>query len=94
MVKRKSQRVLSDILVGMKDASSLEKASRYPVVIEWRDDDACFVAEVPDLPGCAAHGDTYAEAAGNIEQAIEAWLATAAELGREIPQPQPRLRIG
>lgn len=94
MVKRKSKRVLSDILDGMKHASSLEKANRYPVVIEWHDGDACFVADVPDLPGCAAHGGTYAEAAANIEQAIEAWLVTAAELGREIPQPQPRLRIG
>lgn len=78
----------------MTMGSKLKKASRYPVVIEWREGDACFVAAVPDLPGCAAHGDTYAEAAGNIEQAIEAWLATAAELGREIPQPQPRVRIG
>lgn len=62
--------------------------SRYQIVIFWSDDDACFLAEVPELPGCMADGETHQEALANVEAAIEAWIETAAELGREIPQPK------
>ena len=66
--------------------------SRYEVIIFWSDDDDCFVAEVPELPGCMADGATYQEAVTNAEAAIRDWVETAAQLGRSIPQPKGRLQ--
>ena len=65
--------------------------SRYELVIYWSDEDQCFVAEVPELAGCAADGATRQEALANIELVIAEWLETARELGRSIPQPKGRL---
>lgn len=64
---------------------------RYEVIIYWSDEDQTFVAEVPELPGCAADGATYKEAIANVEQVITEWIETATELGRPIPQPRGRL---
>lgn len=64
---------------------------RYEVIIYWSEDDAAFVAEVPELPGCAADGPTYKEALANVEVVIQEWIETAKELGRPIPEPKGRL---
>lgn len=64
---------------------------KYELIIYWSEDDASFVAEVPELPGCMADGDSYEEAVSNAQVVIEEWLATANELGREIPEPKGRL---
>jgi predicted RNase H-like HicB family nuclease len=64
---------------------------RYELIIYWSDEDNSFVAEVPELPGCAADGATYAEAVVNVETAISLWVDTARELGRPIPEPRGRL---
>ena len=64
--------------------------NRYEIIIFWSDEDGAFIADVPELPGCMAHGSTHAEALGHAEQAIELWLETARELGRPIPQPKGR----
>lgn len=64
---------------------------RYEVIIYWSQDDRAFVAEVPELPGCAADGRTYREALANAEKVIEEWIETAKELGRPIPEPRGRL---
>lgn len=63
---------------------------KYEIVISWSDDDDLFVAEVPELAGCAAHGETPAVALANAQQAIDLWLDTAREFGREIPEPKGR----
>jgi len=63
---------------------------RYEIIIFWSDEDAAFVADVPELPGCMAHGNSHAEALNHAEQAIGLWLETAIELGRPIPQPKGR----
>ena len=68
-----------------------EAPPRYEVILYWSSDDAAFIAEVPELPGCAADGATYAEALGNVEVIIQEWLETATEEGRPIPQPKGRL---
>ena len=60
---------------------------RYPVVIYWSDIDDAFIAIAPDLPGCAADGFDYEEAARNIAAAITTWVETAALDGRELPPP-------
>ena len=64
---------------------------KYEVIIYWSDEDQAFIAEVPELPGCAADGKTYREALANVEVVIKEWIETATELGRPIPQPRGRL---
>ena len=64
---------------------------RYELIIYWSEEDSAFIAEVPELPGCAADGATYAEAVANAEVVIREWLETAEALGREIPKPRGRL---
>lgn len=64
---------------------------RYEVIIYWSDEDQAFIAEVPELSGCAADGSTYQEALANAEVVIQEWIATANELGRPIPEPKGRL---
>ena len=65
--------------------------NRYELVIYWSDEDQCFVAEVPELPGCMADGMSYQEAVINVESIIEEWIDTANALGRQIPVPAGKL---
>jgi len=64
---------------------------KYEVIIYWSAEDQAFVAEVPELPGCAADGKTYQAALANVEIVIRQWIDTAKELGRPIPVPKGRL---
>ena len=64
---------------------------RYELIIYWSKDDNSFVVEVPELPGCMADGQTYAEAVKNAEQSIDEWIETARKLGRPIPEPRGKL---
>ena len=64
---------------------------RYEMIIYWSDEDQAFIAEVPELPGCAADGRTYKEAVANAETIIKEWIETARDLGRPVPQPKGRL---
>jgi len=66
--------------------------SRYEIIIYWSEEDQAFVAEVPELPGCMADGQTYREVLENAEQVIREWIETARELGRSIPEAKGRLR--
>lgn len=67
--------------------------NRYEVIIYWSVDDKAFVAEVPELPGCAAHGTTQEEALANAQEAIALWVETAREFGDPIPEPKGRRLI-
>lgn len=64
---------------------------KYEIIIYWSDEDEAFIAEVPELPGCAADGATYKQALANAEVVIGEWIETARELGRPIPVPKGRL---
>ncbi|MBD0385059.1 MAG: type II toxin-antitoxin system HicB family antitoxin [Nostoc sp. C3-bin3] len=64
---------------------------RYEVILYWSELDQAFIAEVPELPGCAADGDSYQEALQNVELVMQEWSETAKDLGRPVPQPRPRL---
>ena len=64
---------------------------RYEVIIYWSDEDQAFIAEVPELPGCMADGQTYKEALANVEVVTQEWIDTAKDLGRQVPQPKGRL---
>ena len=68
-----------------------EGQPRYEVIIYWSAEDAAFIAEVPELPGCAADGATYQDALANVEIIIKEWIETAREEGRSIPEPKGRL---
>lgn len=57
----------------------------------WSDADAAFIAEVPELPGCAADGETYQDALAAVLVVIEEWIDTAEEMGRDVPKPRGRL---
>ena len=61
---------------------------KYEIIIYWSDVDGVFVAEVPELPGCAAHGDTQEAALAQIGQATDLWIETAREFGDPIPAPK------
>jgi len=64
---------------------------KYEIIIYWSEEDKAFIAEVPELLGCAADGTTYQEALANVEVIIQEWIETAKELGRPIPKPKGRL---
>jgi predicted RNase H-like HicB family nuclease len=64
---------------------------RYELIIYWSKDDDSFVVEVPELPGCMADGQTYAEAVANAETTIDEWIETARTLGRPIPEARGKL---
>ena len=66
--------------------------SKYEIIIFWSEEDNAYVAEVPELPGCMADGQTYREALERAEVIIREWIETAKELGRPIPSPRGRLR--
>lgn len=61
---------------------------KYEIIIYWSNEDQVFVAEVPELPGCTAHGDTHATALANANDAIQLWIDTAEEFGDQIPEPK------
>ena len=64
---------------------------KYEVILYWSNEDEAFIAEVPELPGCAADGATYAEVLANLEIIIDEWIETARASGRPIPIAQGRL---
>lgn len=64
---------------------------KYEVIIYWSVEDEAFIAEVPELPGCAADGATYTEVMANVEVIIAEWIETAQAIGRPIPEPKGRL---
>ena len=63
---------------------------RYEIILYWSEEDDAYIAEVPELPGCAADGASYSEAIRNAEVVIDEWVATAMEVGRPVPEPKGR----
>lgn len=63
---------------------------KYEVLIYWSERDEAFVAEVPDLPGCITHGESYTAAAANAEEAMRGWLKAWEATGRVAPEPRQR----
>lgn len=56
---------------------NMKKDIRYEIILYWSQIDQAFIAEVPELPGCAADGATYQEALANGETIIQEWIETA-----------------
>jgi len=63
---------------------------KYEVIIYWSAEDAVYVAEIPELPGCMAHGKNQREALANVRQAAALWIKMAAEFGDAVPEPKGR----
>jgi predicted RNase H-like HicB family nuclease len=61
---------------------------KYEIIIYWSNEDEAFIAEVPELPGCMAHGATPENALKNAKEAIQLWIDTAKEFGDPIPEPK------
>jgi predicted RNase H-like HicB family nuclease len=68
-------------------------SSKYEIILFWNDEDDLFVAKVPELPGCFAHGATQEEALKNVKEAVQLWIETANEFGDEIPKPKGKRLI-
>ncbi len=66
---------------------------KYEIIIYWSKEDDVFVAEVPELPGCMAHGTTQDKALANANEAIQLWIDTAREFGDPIPEAKGRRLI-
>jgi len=63
----------------------------YEIIVYWSIEDNAFIAEVPELAGCMADGQTYIEAVQNAEIAINEWIETAQLIGRSIPVARGKL---
>ena len=63
---------------------------KYEIILYWSEQDQVFVAEVPELPGCSAHGDTQESALANAQDATQLWIDTAKEFGDPVPKPKGR----
>ena len=63
------------------------------MIVWWNGEDDAFVVDVPEFPGCMAHGNTRAEAIASAEEAVAFWLATAKEDGIPVPEPKGRLVV-
>ena len=61
---------------------------RFEIILYWSDEDRAFVAEVPELPGCMAHGDSQEAALGHVNEAVQLWTDTAGECGDPVPEPK------
>jgi len=67
--------------------------ARFEIILYWSEEDEAYIAEVPELPGCAADGPTYHAALEAVKVVMNEWIETARELGRDIPEPKGRLRF-
>jgi predicted RNase H-like HicB family nuclease len=63
------------------------------MIVWWSREDDAFVVDVPELPGCMAHGASRFEAIKNAEDAIAFWIDTARQDGLAIPEPKGRLLV-
>ncbi len=61
---------------------------RYKIILYYSQEDEAFIAELPELPGCAADGENYQEALQNVEIVMQEWIETAQDLGHNIPEPK------
>ena len=62
----------------------------YHINVFWSDEDGCWIADVPDLKYCSAHGDSPTQAIASVQDAIDGWLETAREHGMPVPEPRYR----
>lgn len=64
---------------------------KYAIIIYWSNDDGAFIAEMPELAGCVADGESPRDVLRMLDLVAREWIGTARELGRDIPEPKGRL---
>lgn len=64
---------------------------KYEVILYWSDEDGKYIAEVPELAGCMADGQSMLSALENVHTVVDEWIETAQFLGRDIPKPKGKL---
>ncbi|MGN1133778.1 MAG: type II toxin-antitoxin system HicB family antitoxin [Oscillospiraceae bacterium] len=64
---------------------------KYEIILYWSEEDNAYIAEVPELSGCMADGETLVQALENVHVVIDEWIETAKILGRDIPEPKGKL---
>lgn len=74
---------------SVRFAAGGRSVTAYSIEVFWSDEDQIWIADVPDLPHCTAHGASPHEAVAEVELAAEAWLDAARATGRPIPEPSP-----
>ena len=74
----------------MSYSNKLAKRERFEIIICWSEEDQVFIADIPESPGCMAHGNTYEEALNSAKDAVRLWMDTARECGDPIPEPKGR----
>jgi predicted RNase H-like HicB family nuclease len=63
---------------------------KYEIILYWSEIDCAVIAEVPELPGCMTHGNTYEEALAMAQEAIQGWIELAREVGDPVPEAKGR----
>ncbi len=61
---------------------------KYEIIIYWSHEDQAFIADVPELPGCMAHGSSHETALTKAHEAIRLWIDTAKEFADPVPEPK------
>jgi predicted RNase H-like HicB family nuclease len=79
-------------MIGTRMTKTRQKSAQlnYEIVLYWSNEDGVFIAEVPELPGCIAHGDSQESALASVKEAMQLWIDTAKEFGDPIPVPKGR----
>jgi predicted RNase H-like HicB family nuclease len=79
-------------MIGTRMTKTRQKSAQlnYEIVLSWSNEDGVFIAEVPELPGCIAHGDSQESALASVKEAMQLWIDTAKEFGDPIPVPKGR----
>jgi predicted RNase H-like HicB family nuclease len=79
-------------MIGTRMTKTRQKSAqlKYEIVLYWSNEDGVFIAEVPELPGCIAHGDSQESALASVKEAMQLWIDTAKEFGDPIPVPKGR----
>lgn len=62
---------------------------KYQMVIQWSEEDNCFLVGFPDFPGqkWRSHGDSYKEAVANGTEALESLIIAYKTAGDPLPEP-------
>jgi len=66
---------------------------KYEIIIYWSAEDQVFIADIPELPGCMAHGDTHESVLSNAKDALRLWIDTALECNDPVTEPKERRLI-
>jgi len=71
----------------MKTSELKAKAARYMKIVEWSDEDGCFVGSAPPLIGPCCHGKDEAKVYAQLCRIVEEWIEILETDGHELPAP-------